>query len=98
MATKPENTDLAIYLHFWRGDESGRSWSAPLDRDTGLRLVRWEQRGSTRRPCPITFESYHSKLEGVSDHREALEAHGDAVLFETTPENQEKHWVDGVSR
>lgn len=92
--TKPENTDLAMYLHFWRGDQIVAALQTKLDRDIGLQAGQAGAMGFNADVMSISFESYFSKLK-VSPvtgqpwlHRELQYVH------ETTPDAHEKGWVD----
>src|SRR5881392_4158957 len=70
VATGPENTDLSMFLHFWRGDELVAAAQTPLDRDTGLKAGMLGARGFSATTMAITFESYqavepHSPMTGL---------------------------------
>lgn len=93
VATEPENTDLAIYLHFWRGDEMVVMLQTPLDRDTGLEAGHVGAAGFAATSMAITFESYHSS-EGKSPNTgKPWEPHEMQYTFEAVPENRTHHWV-----
>lgn len=58
--SEPENTDLAIYVHFWRDQEMVAAVICPLDRDTGLDVVFLGSRGYSADMVSMTYESWHS--------------------------------------
>ena len=59
----PENPDLPITLHFYRGDELVAAVQCPLDRDTALKAGMVAAMGFNADTMSISFESYHSTLE-----------------------------------
>jgi hypothetical protein len=63
VATKPENTDIAIYLHFYRGDDLIVAVQCPLDRDTALHAAHIGAMGFAAQTATISFESYHAVTE-----------------------------------
>ena len=93
VASEPENTDLAIYLHFWRADSLVVMVQTPLDRDTGLEAGHMGAAGFAATTMSITFESYHSNLQESPNTGKPWEPHEMQYTFEAVPENREKHWV-----
>jgi len=93
VATRPDNTDLAIYLHFWRGDDLVVMVQTPLDRDTGLAAGQVGAAGFAATTMSLTFESYHSELPESPNTGKPWEPHEMQYTFEAVPENREKHWV-----
>jgi hypothetical protein len=93
VASEPENTDLAIYLHFWRGEEMIAMVQTPLDRDVGLEAGLIGAQGFAADTMSITFESYNSTLPKSPHTGKSWEPHEMQYTFEGVPENAEKHWV-----
>jgi hypothetical protein len=93
VASEPENTDLAIYLHFWRGDDMIAMVQTPLDRDTGLEVGLIGAQGFAATTMALTFESYNSTLPESPLTGKRWEPHEMQYTFEAVPENREKHWV-----
>lgn len=91
--SEPDNTDLAIYLHFWRGDELVAMVQCPLDRDTGLAAGQVGAAGFGATTMSMTFESYHSTLGESPNTGKPWEPHEMQYTFEAVPENREKRWV-----
>lgn len=94
VATNPENTDLAIYLHFWRDDEVAVAVQTVMERDIGLQAGMVGAMGFSADVVSISFESFHSKLAlspitgGLWQHREMQ------FVYETHPEAHDRGWVD----
>jgi hypothetical protein len=93
VASNPENTDLAIYLHFWRADDLAVMVQCPLDRDTGLNAGIVGAAGFAATTMSITFESYNSTEPVSPNTGKPWEPHEMQYTFEAVPENREKHWV-----
>lgn len=93
VATRPENPDLAIYLHFWRGDDLAVMLQTPLDRDTALEVGHVGAAGFAATAMSITFESYHSTERISPNTGEPWKPHEMQYTVEAVPENKEKHWV-----
>jgi hypothetical protein len=93
VASKPDNTDMAMYLHFWRDDELVVAVQTPLDRDIGLAAGQVGAAGFAATTMSITFESYHSELGESPNTGRPWEPHEMQYTFEAVPENREKHWV-----
>jgi len=93
VADEPENTDLAIYLHFWRGDDLAAMIQTPLDRDTGLAAGRVAASGFGATAMSITFESYYSNLGESPVTGERWEPREMQYVFEAVAENRTEHWV-----
>lgn len=94
VASEPENVDIAIYLHFWRGDELVATVQCPIDRDKGLQAARMGAAGFSADTLMMSFESYHSKL-GQSPITGKSWAHQEMqYVFETDPEASAKGWVE----
>lgn len=94
VATKPDNPDLAIYLHFWRDDFMVAGVQCALDRDAGLEAGSLAAMGFSAQAMTITFESYYSDLpESPITHQpwQHLEMQ---YVSETYPDAQDKGWVD----
>ncbi len=94
VATKPENTDIAIYLHFWRGDDLVVTLQCEVDRDTAIAAGDIGAMGFGADTMAITFESFHSN-EGKSPLTgEPWRPHEMQYVFEAEPRNAVEHWVD----
>jgi len=90
VASDPENTDIAIYLHFWRGDDLVVTVQCPIDRDTGLQAARMGAAGFGATTMSMTFESFHSSLGESPVTGKRWMPHEMQYTFETHPENKEK--------
>ena len=93
VASEPDNTDLAIYLHFWRGDEMVAMVQTPLDRDTGLEAGMVGATGFAATTMSLTFESYNSTLPESPLTGKRWEPHEMQYTFEAVPQNRIEHWV-----
>ena len=94
VATKPENTDIAIYLHFWRGDDLIITLQCAVDRDKAMAAGEIGAMGFGADTMAITFESFHSN-EGKSPLTgEQWRPHEMQYVFEAEPRNAVEHWVD----
>lgn len=93
VATDPENTDLAIYLHFWRGEGMVAMVQCPLDRDIGLEAGNVGARGFGASTMSITFESYHSTLGKSPITGKDWQPREMQYTFEAVPENRAEGWV-----
>ena len=93
VASEPENTDLAIYLHFWRGDEMVVMVQTPLDRDIGLQAGLVGAQGFAATTMAMTFESYNTTLPESPHTGKPWEPHEMQYTFEAVPENRTEHWV-----
>lgn len=93
VASEPENTDLAIYLHFWRGDDLVVMVQCPLDRDIGLQAGQVGASGFGATTMSLTFESYTSTLKDSPITGEPWQPHEMQYTFEAVPENRTEHWV-----
>jgi hypothetical protein len=94
VATKPENTDLAIYLHFYRSDELVATVICPLDRDTGLKAGMLGAKGFNASTMAITFEGYHSHLPESPVTGKPWKHQEMQFMAQTSQEAIEKHWVN----
>ena len=94
VATKPDNTDIAIYLHFWRGDDLVITLQCEVDRDTALAAGPVGAMGFAADTMAITFESYHTNSRTSPTHGEALAASRDAVRLRGRAAQRGEHWVD----
>lgn len=93
VASEPANTDLAIYLHFWRADDLVAMVQCPLDRDTGLKAGRVGAAGFGATTMSITFESYTTNLEKSPHTGEPWQPQEMQYTFEAVPENATEGWV-----
>src|SRR3954470_18718710 len=93
VGTKPENTDLAMYLHFWRGEDLIAMVQTPLERDIGLHAGQVGAAGFAATTMALTFESYHSEEPKNPVTGQPWQPHEMQYTFEAVPENREKHWV-----
>jgi len=91
--TEPEDTDLAIYIHLWRGDDLVVTLLCPVDRDTGLSALHMAVAGFNATAVAMTFESYHSTLGTSPVTGKRWEHHEMQFVFETVPDSVEKGWV-----
>ena len=92
--TGTENTDLAIYLHFFRGDSLVAAVQCPLDRDKGLLAGRMGAMGFNADTMSITFESYHSSLRESPITGNRWMPREMQFVFENYPEAAEQNWVN----
>lgn len=92
--SKPENTDLAIYLHFWRGDEIVAAVQTALDRDVGLQAGALGAMGFGADVMSIAFESYYSTLVNSPITGEPWLHRELQFVYETHPEAHAEGWVD----
>jgi hypothetical protein len=90
VAGTDRNTDLGIYLHFWRDEEIISTVVCNLDRDTGLKVGMMGAKGFNATCMSITFESYHSELPESPLSRQPWRPHEMQFVFQTNP-NQD--WV-----
>jgi hypothetical protein len=94
VATKPDNTDIAIYLHFWRGDDLVITLQCEVDRDKAMAAGDIGAMGFGADTMAITFESFHSN-EGKSPLTgKQWRPHEMQFVFEAEPRNAVEHWVD----
>jgi hypothetical protein len=93
VATQPENTDLAIYAHFWRGEEMVASVVCHLDRDAGLQAAQIGARGFNASTVALTFESYNSELPESPITGEGWRPGEMQYVAQTQPQAFEKNWV-----
>lgn len=91
--SNPENTDLAIYLHFYRGDEMVALVQCPLDRDNALTAARLGAIGFNASTMAIAFESFHSTLGTSPVSGKPWRPREMQYVFETDPMASEKGWV-----
>jgi hypothetical protein len=92
--TKPENTDIAIYLHFFRGDDLVITLQCEVDRDKAMAAGEIGAMGFGADTMAITFESFHSN-EGKSPLTgKQWRPHEMQYVFEAEPRNAVEHWVD----
>ena len=94
VATKPENTDIAIYLHFWRGDEMVITLQCEVNRDTALAAGDIGAMGFGADTMAITFESFHSNTKTSPLSGKDWRPHEMQYVFEAEPRNAVEHWVD----
>jgi hypothetical protein len=83
-------TDLSIYLHFWRGEEMVATVVCPLDRDTGLHAGLMGAKGFNATTMAITFESYHTELAESPLSGQPWRPHEMQYVFYAHPEED---WV-----
>lgn len=94
VATKPENTDLAIYLHFWRGDDIVAAVICRLDRDTGLQAGAIGAGGFNADTMSLTFEGYHSEQKENPLTGKDWKPREMQYVAETVPEAKDRGWVN----
>lgn len=94
VATRPENTDIAIYLHFWRGDDLIITLQCEVDRDTAMAAGEVGAMGFGADTMAITFESFHSNEPNSPLSGKRWRPHEMQYVFEAVPENAVEHWVD----
>lgn len=63
VASRPDNVDLSIYLHFFRDQALAISAQTVLDRDVALKATTLGIMGFDADAVAITSEAYHTKLE-----------------------------------
>jgi hypothetical protein len=91
VASEPDNVDLGIYLHFYRGDVLVAMALCPLNRDTALHAGQIGAMGFNADVMSITFESYHSNLETSPITGKSWKPHEMQFVFENHPK---KGWVN----
>jgi len=94
IAGDPENTDVLIHIHVWRGDDLVVVLQCPLDRDTGLKAADMAARGFNATTVAITFESYHSQQMESPATGKPWQPQEMQYVFETDPLAAEKGWVN----
>lgn len=94
VASKPENTDIAIYLHFWRGDDLVVTLQCEVDRDKAIQAGDMGAMGFGADTMAITFESFHSNEPKSPITGEDWRPHEMQYVFEAEPRNATEHWVD----
>jgi hypothetical protein len=94
VAQNPEDTDLAIYLHFWRDDFMVAAVQVPLDRDKALHAGRIAATGFGADAMSVAFESYHTELKESPLTGKPWRHHEMQYVAETHPEAREKGWVN----
>jgi hypothetical protein len=94
VASKPENTDIAIYLHFWRGDDLVVTLQCDVDRDKAIQAGDLGAMGFGADTMAITFESFHSNTGQSPLTGEPWRPHEMQYVFEAEPRNAVEHWVD----
>jgi hypothetical protein len=92
VASKPENNDLAIYLHFWRGDDLVVMVQCPLDPDQALVAGLIGAQGFEATTLSMTFESYAASSKVSPFTGEPWQHLEKQYVFETDP-----HGDHGVS-
>jgi len=93
VAELPENPDLAIYLHFWRGEDMAIMAQCPVDRDVALQAASIGVMGFSADVVSITFESYTSKLKESPVTGKDWMPKEMQYVSETYPDAAEKGWV-----
>lgn len=91
--TKPQNTDIGIYLHCYRGENLIAAVQCPLNRDDALQAGSIVAAGFNTDVLAITFESYHSTLETSPITGKPWRPHEMQYVAQTQPEAYEKGWV-----
>lgn len=94
VASRPENTDIAIYLHFWRGDDLVVTLQCEVDRDKAIQAGDIGAMGFGADTMAITFESFHSNIGESPLTGERWRPHEMQYVFEAEPRNAVEHWVD----
>ena len=89
----PENPDLAIYLHLFRGDELVCTVQCPLNRDTALKAAHLAAAGFNASTITLTFESYHTELKESPITGKRWMPREMQFVAETHPEAWENGWV-----
>jgi hypothetical protein len=93
VAEQPDSPDLAIYLHFWRGEELVVMVQSPMDRDLALQAASIGAMGFSADVMSITFESYHSNLKESPLTGNDWMPKEMQYVSETYPDAAEKGWV-----
>jgi len=93
VATSPDNNDLLIYLHFWRGDEMVAAVATPLDRDKGLQAALLGSTGFAADTVSITFEGYHTTYANSPITGKPWMPNEMQFVYQTMPEATEKGWI-----
>lgn len=94
VATEPENADIAIYLHFWRGDDLVVTLQCEVDRDKAIAAGEIGAMGFAADSMAITFESYHSNVPNSPLTGNRWRPQEMQYVFETEPRNATERWVD----
>lgn len=93
VASKPENTDLTIYLHFFRGEDLVATVQCPLDRDLALQACHIATAGFAASTVTFSFESYHTTLKESPVTGEPWKQHEMQFVAETVPDAADRGWV-----
>jgi hypothetical protein len=93
VASKPENVELSIYIHFWRGDLQVASVQTPLDGDVAVRVAFTSAAGFNAEVMALTFESWVTELKESPLTGKAWRPGEMNFIARTDPQAAEKGWV-----
>lgn len=93
VASQPSSPDLAIYLHFYRGDEVAAAVQCRMDRDVALQAARVGAMGFNATAMAMTYESYFSELGDSPITGERWMHQEMQFVAQTMPEAFAKGWV-----
>jgi hypothetical protein len=94
VASGPEETDLAFYIHLFRGDELvGVVITRTGDRDTLLKAATLAAPGFAATTVTVTFESWHTTLAKSPLTDEDWRANEMQYIADTDPLAFEKGWL-----
>src|SRR6185503_18755085 len=91
---EPDNPDLAMYLHIFRGDEPVITVQCPLDRDTALKAALLAAPGFSASDITLTFESYTTTHRKSPITGEPWMPREMQFVAQTVPDAFEKGWVN----
>lgn len=93
VATKPESTDLAIYIHAYRGEDVVAALQCPLEREAALKAFQITAVGMSPDTLMATLESWHSTLDKSPVTGQDWMRGEMAFVGATYPEAQQEGWV-----
>lgn len=93
VAESPDQPDLAIYEHYYRGGDLVATVQCPMDRDIALRAAMVACPGFSADVVSVTFESYSTKHTKSPVTGEEWMPKEMQFVAQTMPEAFEKGWV-----
>lgn len=93
VATQPRDTDLEVYLHFWRGDELVAAVQCRPDQTSVTDAGHIGAMGFNADTMAVTFESFHSNLKESPLTGQPWRHREMQFVFETYPDASERGWV-----
>jgi hypothetical protein len=93
IASEPESTDMAIYLHFWRDDELVVMLQCRYDQEVSSNALLVGVAGFGATTVSMTIESYNTRQLVSPVTGEAWMSGELQYVFETNPQNKVEGWV-----